>query len=313
MNRGVTEPIDLANRTIGAANRADDVVNQTIEVANPTTAVPAHATAGANRVIAVANQKGGAGKTTTVVNLGHALAQMQKKVLAVDLDPQGTLSVGLGVDGYGLQETVYTALMDGDFPVNRIIYPIKAYLDLIPANIELASAEMELIAAVQRERNLRRMLEPIQQWYDCVLIDCPPSLSLLTLNALTASAQVLVPLQCAYPAMRGVRPLLEAIGQVKARFNPDLEVGGILPTLYATGSNHAGEVLEEVRSMFGEKVYDAIIYESDRFTEASVAGQSMLEYAPDHKGADAYRQLALEIVALVHADWLEPGRIAQSY
>jgi chromosome partitioning protein len=248
--------------------------------------------------IAVANQKSGAGKTTTVANLGHALAEMQKKVLAVDLDPQGTLSVGLGVDGYRLQETIYTALLDHDFPVNRIVYPVKAYLDLIPANIDLASTEMALITEAQRERMLRRVLEPIQQWYDYILIDCPPSLSLLTQNALTASHKVLVPLECESPALRGIRPLLEAMDQVKARFNPDLELGGILATMYSTGTIHSHEVLEQVRSSFGHKVYDALIHRSDGFADASAAGQSMLEYAPDHQGTNAYRQLAKEIAGL---------------
>jgi chromosome partitioning protein len=249
------------------------------------------------RTIAVANQKGGVGKTTTVVNLGFALAQMQRRVLAVDLDPQGALSVGLGVDGYGLQETVYTALMDGDFPINRIIYPVKAYLDLLPANIDLASAEIELITEAQREVQLRRILEPLNQWYDYILVDCPPSLGLLTLNALSACNEVLIPLQCEYFAMRGIRPLLETMEQVKTRHNRELDLSGILATMYSTGTVHSREVLEEVQAIFGERVYDVIIHKSIRFAEASVASQSILEYAADHKGAEAYRKLAQEIAA----------------
>jgi chromosome partitioning protein len=244
------------------------------------------------RVIAIANQKGGVGKTTTVVNLGVALTEQQKRVLVVDLDPQGALSAGLGVDGYSLQETIYTALTDPDFPVNRIIYPVKAYLDLIPANIDLASAEIELIAEIERESQLRRILEPLEEWYDFVLIDCPPSLGLLTLNALIASHEVLIPMQCEYFAMRGIRPLLSAIQHVKAGLNKDLALGGILPTMYSTGTIHAREVLDEVRSVFGDKVFDMTVYKSIRFAEASVAGESILEYEPDHKGAEAYRRLA---------------------
>lgn len=242
--------------------------------------------------IAIANQKGGVGKTTTVMNLGVALAQMQKKILVVDLDPQGALSVGLGVDGIGLDETIYTAMTDSEMSVQRIIYPVKAYLDLIPSNIDLAQAEMELIAEIRREFILGRLLEPLQPWYDFVLIDCPPSLGLLTINALCASQQVLIPMQCEYFAMRGIRLLLDAIERIKGRLNPDLELGGILPTMYSTGTIHAREVLEEIRSVFGEKVYDVVIYKSIRFAEATVASQSIVEYAGKHKGAVGYRKLA---------------------
>jgi chromosome partitioning protein len=249
------------------------------------------------RTIAIANQKGGVGKTTTVVNLGVVLARMQKKVLAVDLDPQGALSVGLGIDGFGLDKTIYTALTESDLPINRIVYPVKAYLDLIPSNIELASAEMELIAEIRREYILRRILEPLRPWYDFILIDCPPSLGLLTVNALCASQEVLIPMQCEYFAMRGIRLLLDAIDRIKARLNPDLELGGILATMYSTGTIHAREVLNEIRSVFGDKVFDIVIHKSIRFAEASVASQAIVEYASTHKGAEAYRKLATMLVA----------------
>ncbi len=249
------------------------------------------------RIMAVANQKGGVGKTTTVMNLGAALAEVEQKTLVVDLDPQGALSVGLGIDGASLDETLYAALMDPDFPVERIVYPIKTHLDLIPSDIELASAEMELIAEIRREKILRRVLGPIRDWYDFILIDCPPSLGLLTINALCASQQVLIPMQCEYFSMRGMRLLLDAIDWVRARANQNLELGGILVTMYATGTVHAREVMEELRAVFGDKVYDAVVYKSIRFAEASVASQAIVDYATKHKGAQAYRDLAKEILA----------------
>ncbi len=248
------------------------------------------------RKIAIANQKGGVGKTTTVVNLGVALAQMKKKTLVVDMDPQGALSVGLGVDGYALEETIYNAMMDPDFAVNRIVHPIKAYLDLIPANIELASAEMELIAELRREFILSRVLEQLEFWYDFILIDCPPSLGILTINALCAGREVLIPMQCEYFAMRGIRLLLDAIGKVRKRLNPDLQLTGILPTMYSTGTIHAKEVLEEIREAFGDKVFEVVIYKSIRFAEASVANQAIIDYAGKHKGALAYKKLAIELL-----------------
>lgn len=244
------------------------------------------------RIIAVANQKGGVGKTTSVINLGVALAHMEKKVVLVDMDPQGTLTVGVGVNANGLENTIYDALMDEEVPTNRIIRPVKAYLDLLPANNDLAAAEIELIPELRRELILRRVLEPIDSWYDYVLIDCPPSLSLLTVNALCASDGVIIPMQCEYFAMRVIRLLLDSIARTKARLNPDLELIGILATMYSTGTVHAREVLEELRSAFGDKVFDVVIYKSIRFAEASVANKSIVEYSGKHKGAKAYRKLA---------------------
>lgn len=250
------------------------------------------------RMISVANQKGGVGKTTTTVNLGVALADMQLKTLVVDMDPQGALSAGLGQDGYKLEETVYNALMDPEFPISRIVHPVKAYLDLIPANIELASAEMELIAEIRREFILRRVLEPLKDWYDYILIDCPPSLGMLTTNALCASSEVVIPMQCEYFAMRGIRLLLDAIKRIQSRLNPDLSLTGILATMYSTGTIHASEVLKEIRAAFGERVFDVVIYKSIRFAEASVASQAIVDYAGKHKGAVAYRKMAEELVGM---------------
>jgi len=249
------------------------------------------------RTIAVANQKGGVGKTTTVVNLGVILAELGWKTLVVDFDPQGALSAGLGVDSYGLTETVWDALVDPAFPIEQVVHAVRAGLDLVPANSRLASAELELIAELRREFVLVRVLEPLETQYDVVLIDCPPSLGLLTTNALCAAQEVLIPLQCEFFAMRGIRLLLAAIERIQQRLNPRLEIVGILATMYSTRTVHAREVLNETREVFGDKVFDVVVHKSIRFAEASVANQAMAEYSGKHKGALAYRALAEELLA----------------
>jgi chromosome partitioning protein len=244
------------------------------------------------RTISIANRKGGVGKTTTVINLGVALAQMKQKTLLIDLDPQGALSAGVGIDAANQEETIYTLLMDDEFPANQITTPIQAYLDLIPANADLSAAEIELIPEIRRELILRRVLEPFDGWYDFILIDCPPSLNLLTINALCASQEVIVPLQCEHFATRGIQMMLDTIDRIKGRLNPELELRGILATMYSTGTIHAREVLEEIKTTFGDKVFDVIIYKSIRFAEASEAKRAIVEYSAKHKGAKAYKKLA---------------------
>ena len=244
------------------------------------------------QIISIANQKGGVGKTTSTINLGVALAHLQRRVLLIDLDPQGALSVGLGVKPGDPEYTVYEVLMNGTVTVNQAIIPVQANLDLLPADNDLAAAEVELIPEFRREMVLRKALVPLNDWYDYILIDCPPSLSLLTVNAFTASTGVIVPMQCEFFSFRVIRTLMESVDRTRDRLNPDLELIGILPTMYTTGTIHSREVVEQARNLYGEKVFDIVIYKSIRFAEASVANKAMIDYSTDHKGALAYQQLA---------------------
>jgi len=247
-------------------------------------------------VIVVANQKGGVGKTTTVMNLGAALNELGRRILLVDLDPQSALSAGLGVDSYQLNETIYDVLVDSRVTMQSVIRPIRSNLDVVPSNIDLAAAEIELISAIGREYIFKEALAPVRGNYDYILVDSPPSLGLLTVNALTAADEVIIPLQCEYLALRGMRSLLETIEKVKAKLNPHLEIRGILGTMFNARTLHAQEVMEEIRSIFGDKVFDVVVKSSIRFAEAPVAHQSLLEYDPRHEGAMAYRKLAEVIV-----------------
>ncbi|MFC1976119.1 ParA family protein [Chloroflexota bacterium] len=246
-------------------------------------------------IMTVANQKGGVGKTTTVANLGAALAEQHRRVLLVDLDPQSALTTIVGIDSYQLEETIYTVLVD-DIPIDNVIFDISPNLDVIPANIDLAAAEVELISAFGRESILKERLDPLRPNYDYIMIDSPPSLGLLTLNALTASDEVIIPLQAEYLAMRGMRFLLEMIARVKKRINPNLKIRGILGTMYKSRTIHSEEVMQEVRSIFGDKVFPVVIKSSIRFAEAPVAQLPIIHYEPDHEGAHAYRKLAEVII-----------------
>jgi chromosome partitioning protein len=244
------------------------------------------------------NQKGGVGKTTTTINLAAALAEYGRRVLIVDFDPQGAASVGLGANPHELDRTVYDLLVDRHARVEDLIRPTEIPgLDLLPANIDLSAAEVQLVSEVARESILSRVLRPVLDDYDVVLVDCQPSLGLLTVNALTAAHGVLIPLECEFFALRGVALLVETIEKVRDRLNPRLEVDGILATMYDPRTLHAREVVARVYEAFGDTLLHTVIGRTVKFPDASVAAEPITTYAPTHAGAHAYRQLARELVA----------------
>ena len=249
-------------------------------------------------ILALANQKGGVGKTTTTINLGAALAELGDRVLLVDMDPQGSLGVGLGVEPHALDATIYNLLMqDGAAVDDAIVTTAVEGLDLLPANIDLAAAELMLVQEVAREHTLKRVLERVRDRYDWILVDCPPSLGLLTINGLTAADGVIVPLECEYFALRGMSLLMKTLERVRGRLNPELRLEGVIATMYDQRTLHGREVLERVREAFGDVVYQTTVSKTIRFAEAPVAGEPILSYAPTSKGAEAYRALAREVRA----------------
>jgi len=251
---------------------------------------------GPARVISLCNQKGGVGKTTSTINLGAALAEYGRKVLAIDFDPQGALSAGLGVPTHDVP-TIYDLLLGTvKNPAEAIIRTAYPNLDIIPANIDLSAAEVHLVNEVARETILARVLKKVSGQYDVILIDCQPSLGLLTVNALTAAHGVLIPLECEFFALRGVALLVETIEKVRDRLNPAIELDGILATMYDARTLHSREVLERVVETFGDQVLETVIGRTVKFPDASVAGAPITTFAPDHSAADAYRQLARELI-----------------
>ncbi len=254
-------------------------------------------THGPARVVAVCNQKGGVGKTTTTINLGAALAEYGRRVLLVDFDPQGALSVGLGMAPHELEATVYNLLMErGAQVADAVLKTNVAGMDLLPSNIDLSGAEVQLVHEVGREFVLGGVLEPVLGEYDVVLIDCQPSLGLLTVNALACAHGVIVPLECEYFAMRGVALLTETIGKVSARINPGLTMDGLLATMYDSRTLHSREVLMRVVDRFGDKVFHTVISRTVRFPDATVAGEPITRFDPASTGANSYRDLAKEVL-----------------
>jgi chromosome partitioning protein len=256
---------------------------------------------GPARILAMANQKGGVGKTTTTINLGAALAEYGRRVLLVDFDPQGALSVGLGANPHNLDLSIYNVLLQDDIGVEDVLIKTNvAGLHVLPANIDLSAAEIQLVTEVAREMALARILRPVRKDYDFILIDCQPSLGLLAINALTCAHAVLIPLECEFFSLRGVALLLDTIDKVRERLNFDLELEGILATMYDSRTTHSRQVLQRVVEAFGDKVYQTVITKTVKFPESTVAGTPITSLDPASSGARNYRQLAREVIAAQH-------------
>ena len=253
---------------------------------------------GPARVISMVNQKGGVGKTTSTVSLGAALAGYGRKVLLVDFDPQGALSVALGINPNEIDLSIYNLLTQSDCHIGDVIVSTRVPgLDLVPSNIDLSAAEVQLVSEVGREYALQRVLAPIIEDYDIVLIDCQPSLGLLALNALTARTEVIIPMEPEYFALRGVALLKDTIDKVVSRLNPQLRIVGVLPTMYDPRTLHGREVLQSVTGAFGDTVFSTTINRTVKFPDSAVAGEPITTFAPTSSGAQAYRRLAREVLA----------------
>ncbi|AHI03037.1 ParA family protein [Corynebacterium falsenii] len=251
-------------------------------------------------IIAMCNQKGGVGKTTSTINMGAALAAFGRKVLLVDLDPQGALSAGLGIRHDELDVTVYNLLVDNSATILDAIYdsPVDG-LDVVPANIDLSAAEIQLVNEVGREQALARALRPVMKDYDFIIVDCQPSLGLLTVNALSCADSVIIPVESEYFSLRGLALLMDTVDKVRDRLNFKLEVLGILVTMFDRRTLHAREVMERLVEAFGDKVFDSVITRTVRFPETSVAGEPINTWAPNSSGAVQYRNLAKEVIERV--------------
>ncbi len=300
----MTQPATAESTLPGIPGRQTEDGPTTDVVGRPMPEFPEpapRATHGPARIVAMCNQKGGVGKTTTTINLGAALAEYGRKVLLVDFDPQGAASVGVGISPHELELSVYNLIMDRDVGLSDVVRPTAIEgLDVVPANIDLSAAEVQLVGEVARESILSRALRPALADYDVILVDCQPSLGLLTVNALTAAHGVLIPLECEFFALRGVALLVETIDKVRDRLNPDLEVDGILPTMFDSRTLHSREVVQRVHEAFGDTLLHTVIGRTVKFPDASVAAEPITAYAPTHRGASAYRQLARELVDRGH-------------
>ena len=254
---------------------------------------------GPARILAVVNQKGGVGKSTTAVNLAACLGEIGQRVLLVDLDPQGNATSGFGLSRSQREHCIYDALL-GDVSIEALIEPVEIeHVFVVPATIQLAGAEIELVSAFSRESKLRRVLDPVLGDFDFVIIDCPPSLGLLTVNALTAAQGLIIPIQCEYYALEGLSKLLDSVRLVKAHLNAHLEIFGVVMTMYDSRTRLSQQVVDEVRDFFDNEVFSTLIPRTVRLSEAPSFGQPIIMYDPAGKGALAYRSLAKEVVSRV--------------
>jgi chromosome partitioning protein len=249
------------------------------------------------KAIAIFNQKGGVGKTTTNINLGACLAMMGKKILIIDIDPQGNTTSGIGVKKRSLDNTVYDLLIEDNFKTKKaIMHTNTEGLDIIPASVDLAGAEIELVELDGRERRLRRAIDKVRDKYDYIFIDCPPSLGLLTINSLTAVDSVLIPIQCEFYALEGVSQLVSTIELVRKNLNPNLEIEGVILSMFDGRTNLSVAVVQEVKKYFGSKVYSTVIPRNIRLAEAPSYGLPIMEYDPKSRGAEAYKEFAQEFL-----------------
>lgn len=293
-----SDGIDVENAEVVVREPAQGVTDQSDkkQIKSYKDKAPVRHVVGQTKVVAIINQKGGVGKSTTAINLSAALGEMGKQVLLVDLDPQGNSSSGLGIEKASLENCIYDVLLN-DVPLESVIIPdVCPGLDVAPATINLAGAEVELVSEMARENRLKDATGSMRGKYDFIFIDCPPSLGLLTVNALVAADKLLIPIQCEFYALEGVTKLLESMKRVKTRLNPSLDIYGVLLTMFDSRTKLSMEVAEEVRGYFGRAVFDTPIPRTVKLSEAPSFGQPITQYEPRGKGAIAYIELAKEVI-----------------